>query len=107
MIYIENGNNSLFDWSLITSGIAIFVSIIALIRNSRYSRTNIRLTIQQSILKMATEKAKDCNLLWEREIVNERDPSSPHFRIITEIIITTEVIEKSFEWFEKNDKSVV
>lgn len=95
------------DWSSMTPIIAIIISIIALFVNSRLARRNLRLNIQQLIFKTVNEKAKDCNSLWENEPVSEKiNNNSPHFKVISEIIITLETIDKTFGLFEKNYKSI-
>jgi hypothetical protein len=95
-----------FNWatviSAITAMVAITVSIIALRINRTMARRNIRLSIQQAIFKIVSEKAKDCNTLWDNEPMSEQNDNSPHFKIVSEIIISKEVVEKSFALFEKN-----
>jgi hypothetical protein len=87
--------------------LAFAVSIFALLSNRSNSKKNIQLAIQQVIFKTVAEKAKDCNNLWETEPENEKqNPNSPHFKVVSELIITTEVIEKSFELFGNNDESI-
>ena len=58
--------------------------------------------IQQLIFKTITEKVKDCNLIWEQEC----NIDSTNHKLISEIIISREIIDKSFELFEKNYKSI-
>jgi hypothetical protein len=103
-------SSSSFDWSAVISGVtamvAITVSIIALRINRTMARRNIRLSIQQAIFKIVSEKAKDCNVLWDNEPMREQNDSFPHYKVVSEIIISKEVIEKSFDLFEKNYKAI-
>lgn len=94
------------DWKSILAIIAIAISIISLCLNYNFSIKNIRNSTQQSIFKTISEKAKECNDLWDKEPENERSNSSPHFKISTEIMITIEIIERSFRLFEKNYKDI-
>ncbi len=104
----------LVDWELIskystiiTSLLALVISFIALSRNTKFSNKNITLSIQQAIFKMVMEKAKDCNLAWVNEPINEKENKlSPHFSIATELIIAIEVIDKAFYLFGKNQASL-
>ena len=70
------------------------------------ARRNIRLSIQQAIFKIVSEKAKDCNMLWENEPESEQNDKSPHYKVVSELVISKEVIEKSFDLFEKNYKAI-
>ena len=46
-------------------------------------------------------------MLWENEQKNEiQNEDSPHFKIMSELIITIEIIEKSFSLFGQNDSSI-
>ena len=98
--------NNLFDWKAILSIIAIVISIVSLYINYTFSIKNLRNSTQQSIFKTISEKAKECNFLWEKEPENEKNDTSPHFKISTEIKITIEIVEKSFYIFEKNYKNI-
>ncbi len=95
-----------FNWSAVTPVIAIVVSILALLINRTIAQKNIRLTIQQAIFKTVSEKSKDCNTLWQNEPTSKTDQREPHYKVISELIISIEVIDKSFYLFEKNYKSV-
>ncbi len=95
-----------FNWSAITPIVAIIVSIIALFINRAIAQRNTRLTIQQALFKTVTDKVKDCNALWEIEPENERHPNSPHFKVMSELIISIEIIDKSLSLFQKNYKSI-
>ncbi len=99
--------NLVFDWSAVTPIVAIVVSIVAIFINRRSAQKNIRLAIQQAIFKTVSEKAKDCNTMWECEPQDERDShSSPHFKVISELIISKEIIDRSFALFGENYKSI-
>lgn len=105
-LYLLNCDSS-FGLSSIMPILAFILSIIALFSARTFSRKNIRLSIQQAIFKTVSEKAKDCNTLWENEPENEKqNEDSPHFKIMSELIITTEIIEKSFSLFGQNDSSI-
>ena len=95
-----------FNWSALTPIVAIIVSIIALFINRAIAQRNTRLTIQQALFKTITDKVKDCNTLWETEPENERHPNSPHFKVMSELIISIEIIDKSLSLFQKNYKSI-
>ena len=94
-----------FNWSAIIPTLAFIVSIAALVSNRKNAKNNIRLSIQQAIFKTVSEKAKDCNLLWEAETDRSYE-NATHFKVMSELIITTEIIEKSIELFSRNDKSI-
>jgi hypothetical protein len=83
---------------------ALFVSILSVVYSVIYSKKNIRFGIQESIFKTVSEKARNCNYLWDAEPrIEKENPNSPHFKIMSELIITKEIIEKSFELFGKNE----
>lgn len=95
------------NWGLITSIVAVIVSIIALLINRIIAQKNIRLTIQQAIFKIVIDKAKECNVLWESEPeYGKQNYNSPHFKVISELIITIEIIDRSFSLFKKNYKAI-
>lgn len=97
--------NSFFNWSSIMPILAFILSIIALFSSRVISKKTIRLSIQQAIFKTISEKAKECNSLWECEPDNERKKENPtHYKIMSELIISIEILEKSFELFGENDK---
>lgn len=96
-----------FNWATVTPTLAIIISFVALITNRRIAQRNIRLSIQQLIFKTVVDKAKECNAMWEEEPESEkRNPNSAHFRIVSELVITKEIIDKSFSLFGKNYKSI-
>ena len=84
--------NFTFDWSSVIPTSAFIVSIVALLTSHSNAKKNIRLSIQQAIFNTISEKARDCNSLWEDEA--ERNYiNATHFKVISELIITTEIIE--------------
>jgi hypothetical protein len=95
-----------FNWSAITPIVAVVVSLVALFVNRAIAQRNTRLTIQQALFKTVTDKVKDCNKLWEDEPENEKYADSPHFKVMSELIISIEIIDKSLSLFEKNYKSL-
>ena len=106
MISIFFACNLVFDWSSVIPILAFIVSIVALVTNRSNAKKNIRLSIQQAIFKTVSEKAKDCNILWEAE-TDRNHENATHFKVMSELIITTEIIEKSIELFSKNDQSII
>lgn len=99
--------NRMFDWSTVTPIVAIVVSIVAIIISRKAAQKNVRLAIQQAILKTVSDKAKDCNAVWESEPKNEQgDQADPHFKVISELIISKEIIDKSFALFGDNYKVI-
>lgn len=98
--------NIIFDWSAVMPIVAIVVSIFALFVNRKIAQKNICLSIQQAIFKTVSDKAKDCNTIWENEPENERNENSPHYKVVSEMIISKEVIAKSFYLFKKNYESI-
>jgi hypothetical protein len=98
--YLINNITSAF----IISTLAIAISIIALIINVKFSTKNIRLSIQQTIFNTTSSKSKDCNNIWMLEKKELSD--APYYETVTEIIISIEIINKSFDLFGKNYKSI-
>jgi len=118
-IYSDKQNDSdiwSFLFKLITilvSAVALIISIRSLNLTAKYSATNIanatknmRLSIQQAMAKTASEKAKDCNNLWkasrDAELGSPAIRPFPHYSIITEMVISREVIDKAFSLYAKN-----
>jgi hypothetical protein len=102
------------DWDLIVKFApivislgAMVVSIWALYRNIEFSTKNINLSIQQAIFKIVAEKARDCNNVWKTEPEFElNSDDSPHFLVITELVISIEVINNAFFLFDKNSEVI-
>lgn len=88
----------------LTPYFGILISLIALGFSINFSRKNVRLSIQQTLLKLVLDKAYDCNKMWVNE--PDHDESGDHFKVLTELIITTEIVDKSFTLFEKNDSKI-
>ncbi len=86
---------------------AFLLSLIALYYSVTFSKRNIQLSIQQAIFKSISEKTKDCNNLWEKESqLEKQNENSPNFKVMSELIITIEIIEKSLDLFGKNSNSI-
>lgn len=101
-------SNLFLNWSSVVPILAFIISLIALFSNRSFSKKNIQLSIQQAIFKTVSEKAKDCNTLWESEPpIEAQNENSAHYKIMSELIITKEIIEKSVDLFSKNDKSII
>jgi hypothetical protein len=100
-------SESAVNWDAVTSCVAILLSIIALLVNRAIAQRNTRLTVQQSIFKTVMDKARDCNNIWLSEPeIEKSNPNSPHFLVITELIVSIETIEMSFSLFKQNYKSI-
>jgi hypothetical protein len=96
------------DYKLIIAILAVIVSLIALYFSVIYFSRNIRSSIQQSIFKTVSEKAKDCNLVWISEPKpGEGENESPHYKVMTELVISREVIDKAFDIFGYNQHSII
>jgi hypothetical protein len=106
MAYVICDTADKFNWSMVTPIVALVISIIALIINQRIAQRNRHLTIQQALFNTVFDKVKDRNTLWENEPANEKHNDSPHFKIMSELIISTEVIDKSLSLFEKNYRGI-
>jgi hypothetical protein len=89
-----------------TSIVVICISFSALRLNRTMARRNIRLAIQQAIFKIVSEKARDCNVIWEDEIKPDSGQSIARYKLVSELTISREVIDKSFELFKKNYKAI-
>lgn len=99
--------DNIISLSTIISIMAFGFSIISLFVNIKISQRNTRLTIQQAVFKTVIEKAKDCNTVWVNEPAEEFGfPTSPHFLVISEVIISIETIERSIKIFERNYSNI-
>jgi hypothetical protein len=67
------------NWVSVIPTLAFIVSIAALRTNRLNAKKNIRLSIQQAIFKPISEKAKDCNALWEAETDRSYE-NATHFK---------------------------
>jgi hypothetical protein len=56
----------------------------------------MRLSIQQSIFKTVADRVKQCNEIW----AGEASEAGPHYAVISELIISNEVIERSLSLFK-------
>jgi hypothetical protein len=93
-------------WIDIVPFLAISISIIALIISVKFSNKNIHLSIQHALMKIVSDKSRDCNKVWINEPETEKNDNSPHFLVVTELIITTEIVNKSFDLFSKNYRAI-
>lgn len=91
-----------FDWSIVTPIVAIMISIAALLVNRWIALKNRNLSILQSIFKITMEKANECNVIWDGESTKDANPNSPHFKVMSELTISREVIEKSISLFARD-----
>lgn len=88
------------DWNLAVSLFAALTSVAALVISYTYSRKNVRLSIFQSVIRSISEKAKDCNGLWELD----SKPGLPNHKLVSELVISRELIDKSLILFHGNEK---
>ena len=96
-----------FEWTAVTPIVAIIISIVALGANTRNAQRNTRLSIQQVIFRTVIDKVKEINTMWENEPENEKqNENSPHFKIISELVILKEIIDESLILFGRNYKSM-
>jgi len=94
---------------------ALMVSGLSLAFTLRNVRKNIRLSIQQAVIKTAVEKAKDCNAAWDKskkffddwEAKGAKFESKEHYDVISELVISKEIILKSFTVYSKQDSRVI
>jgi hypothetical protein len=100
--------------SPLISSCAVIVAVISLIYTLRNVRKNVRLSIQQAVSKIAIEKAKDCNAAWEKskkffddeEKKGTTFAKKEHFDVVSELVISREIILKSFLVFSSRDSDV-
>ncbi len=59
------------------------------------------MSIQLALLKLVLDKSFDCNIVWKNEPENERNDTSPNYLVMTELIITTEILNKSFDHYHR------
>jgi hypothetical protein len=89
----------------IISLLAFLVSIFAIWLSTRNYTKNVRLSIHNNLIKLILEKSRDCNQIWDG-IIQEKKQNNPNFDLISEIIITTELINKLMCIYKKNYKSL-
>lgn len=80
---------------------AFILALISLLYTLRNAKKSMRLSIQQAVIKTAIEKAKDCNIIWDKSNITE------HYDVISEMVISKEIILKSFEVYQKLEKGVI
>lgn len=100
-----------FDWMKITpminSLLAVLISFLALRVNIKSTKRNIRLSMQQAVFKIVSDKAKESNKVWlDEPQIEKNNPYSPHFLVMTELVITTQIVDRSFSLFGKNMESI-
>ena len=86
-----------FNWSAVTAT----VGILGLLCTVLFALWNIRLRIQETLFKIVNDKARDSNNVWTNEPENERHDNSPHFKVVTELIITHEIVHRALSIFGK------
>jgi hypothetical protein len=94
---------------------ALIVAGLSLKYTLKNARKNIRLSIQQAVIKTAIEKAKDCNVAWDKskkffddlEAKGTKFEKKEHYDVISELVISKEIILKSFTVFSKQDRDVI
>jgi hypothetical protein len=94
------------DFKLIIAIAALLISCFAYFNSLTAAKRNVRLSIQQALFKTVSDKAKDCNSVWGNEPANERNDTSPHYLVMTELIISKEVIDRAFKLFALNQPSI-
>lgn len=93
------------NWDLILSLIAICISVYALYTSNKLQKQNLSLSIRQKLFDVANERAAACNKVWSSE-VKTKEPM-PNFSTISELVITIEVMERSFSLFELRKKASI
>jgi len=94
------------NWNTVAPIVAVIISIFALFINIRIAQKNTRLTILQALFKTVTDKVKDCNTLWGKASQLEGYQRLQHREVVSELIISIEVIDKFFELFQRNYKTI-
>jgi hypothetical protein len=103
MDFTETNISSLWITSVVPI-LAFILSVIVLLTNRYFSKKNIKISTMQAIFKTVAEKANDCNRLWEHKdsefsIFAGPPPIDAKHNVVSELIISIEVIEKSFYLF--------
>ncbi len=81
--------------------ISILISITAVAISITIFYSNRKLNIKQNILKTALDKAKDCNEIWKNE---GKEKDNPHYDLISELLISKELIEISYDLYNASHK---
>ncbi len=93
------------DWNLFLSLIAICISFRALYTSNKLQRQNLSLSIRQKLYDVANERASVCNRVWISELKTKE--SMPNFNTVSEMVITVEVMERSFSLFQLHKKDSI
>lgn len=93
------------NWDLILSLIAICISAYALYTSNKLQKQNLSLNIRQKLFDVANERAAACNKVWSTEVKTKE--VMPNFSTISELVITIEVMERSFGLFELRKKASI
>lgn len=96
---------SKLEFKDIISLLAFLVSIYAILLSIRNYTKNVRLSIHNNLIKLISEKSRDCNQIWD-SLKHEENDNDPNIKLISEIIITTELINKLMCIYKKNYKSL-
>jgi len=108
IVFCENLTND-FTWLTLMGAVLPFLALLlsgyTLYKNVAIAERNTRLTIQQALMKTVAEKVSDCNQLWD-VIANKAESNLPHKEVVSELIISIEVIERSLSLFEKSYKLI-
>lgn len=87
---------------------ALTIAALALGVNYIFPKRTIHLSTQQTIINTVADKVRICNGLWEK--MNEVSAIStlpkPYTPVVSELVISLEVIEMQLAIFEKNYKNV-
>ncbi len=94
---------------------ALFIAYFSLKYTLRNAHKNIRLSIQQAVIKTAIEKAKACNAAWDKskkffddlEANGVQLEQKEHYAVISELVISKEIILKSFTVYSKQDIDII
>lgn len=104
------------DLATVVIAICSFVVAVKTFKiSTRNTRRNLRLTIQQALLKTAMEKAKDCNSVWERQdtyyqsVYTSAGKGEYHFSlreflyddVVSEVLMSTEVLDTAFHLYNE------
>lgn len=98
--------SSSISTSTIISILAFILSVIALLVNRSNSLKGIRLTIQQSIIKVISEKVNDCNTIWEEQS-DKQFIFAENKKLLSELVITIEILEKILKLHSANDSEIL
>jgi len=92
--------------SIVISGLALIGSAFSIYKSNRFSKISIVHTIHE----LALQKAKDCNTLYDFSIdtttqsINEILRHIKLIEVVSEIIISIQLIDRSIIEYDLNDK---